>query len=107
MRTFRLIFGATIFVTGLAMADDKPLDVTIQVLDSPAVLPEAVTRTIELPYSVPESAKAPERSEHGLETANDARSNARQAGRDIAEKAKDKAQVRRSNPAAAAHGGKY
>ena len=101
MGKFRLIFGATVFVTGLAMADDQPLDVTIRVLDSPATLPGAVTKTIQLPPSVAESVKAPERSERGLEIANEARSNARQAGQDVAEKAKDKATFRQSNPSAA------
>ena len=81
-------FIAVLFFAGVAMADDKPLDVTIKVVESPADLPTAVTKTIELPPSA--SDRARERSQHGLETANQARTLGREFGQSIAEAAKNK-----------------
>lgn len=68
------------------MADEKPLDVTIQVVDSPAASPSAVTKTIELPPSA--SAKVRERSEHGRDAANEARTDARQTLQGVVEETK-------------------
>lgn len=86
MRRFELTLGALVLVAGVAMADEKPLDVTIQVVDSPAASPSAVTRTIELPPSA--SAKARERSEHGRDAANEARTDARQTLQGVVEETK-------------------
>jgi hypothetical protein len=82
------VFFAVLFFAGIAMADDKPLDVTIKVVESPTDLPAAVTKTIELPPSA--SDRARERSQHGLETANQARTLGREFGQSIAEEAKTK-----------------
>lgn len=79
------------FVGG-AMADDKPLDVTITVVESPGDLPAAVTKTIELPPSA--SDRARERAQHGLETANEARTLGREFGQSIAQQAKSKGKGR-------------
>lgn len=91
MRMPRAIL-ATAFFAGLAMADDQPLDVTIRVVESPADLPAAVTKTIELPPTASERAR--ERSQHGLERANEARALGREAGQSIAEEAKSKGKGR-------------
>lgn len=70
MRKFSLLIATTLF-TGVAMADDKPLDVTIQVFESPTDLPVAVTKKIQLPPNAAERAR--ERAQRGLDIANDAR----------------------------------
>jgi hypothetical protein len=77
---------------GAAVADDKPLDVTITVVESPGDLPAAVTKTIELPPAA--SDRARERSQHGLERANEARALGREFGQSIAEQAKSKGKGR-------------
>jgi hypothetical protein len=85
-RTYLLL--AAICLVGGVMADDKPLDVTITVVESPGDLPATVTRTIELPPAA--SDRARERAQHGLETANEARALGREFGQSIAEEAKSK-----------------
>lgn len=85
-----ILFLAAALVAGLAVADDKPLDVTITVVESPADLPAAVTKTIELPAAAADQAR--ERSQPGLERANEARSMGREFGQSIAEEAKSKGQ---------------
>ena len=87
-RAFLLL--AALSLVGGAMADDKPLDVTITVVESPDDLPAAVTKTIELPPVA--SDRAHERAQHGLETANEARTLGRESGQSIAEEAKSKGQ---------------
>ena len=82
------LFLAAVFLAAVAMADDEPLDVTITVVDSPADLPAAVTKTIELPAAAADHAQ--ERAQHGLDTANQARALGREFGQSIAEEAKTK-----------------
>ncbi len=77
---------AVFLFVGIAMADDKLLDVTISVVQSPNDLPAAVTRTLELPAAA--SAAARERSAKGQDAANQARESGRTFGQGIAEKAK-------------------
>lgn len=91
MRTPKLFLAAA-FVTGFAMADDQPLDVTIRVVESPADLPAAVTKTIELPPAAADRAR--EAAQHGLDTANQARSLGSELGHDIADEAKTKGKGR-------------
>lgn len=88
------LFIAAVFVAGIAMADEKPLDVTITVVESPADLPDAVTKTIELPASVPADARARDSAQHGLDTANQARALGREFGQSIADEAKTKGKGR-------------
>jgi hypothetical protein len=71
MLRFKLTLGAFVLVAAVAMADDRPLDVTIKVVDSPADLPAAVTKTIVLPPSASDTARG--RAQHGLDTANQVR----------------------------------
>lgn len=82
-----LLIAVALF-TGVAMADDKPLDVTITVVESPADLPASVTKTIELPLAA--AAHAHEHAPHGLDAANEAHEHGREFGQDIAEEAKAK-----------------
>jgi hypothetical protein len=56
MRASNLIL-AVLLSSGVAMADDKALDVTIKVVESPADLPSAVTRTIKLPPAAAQKAR--------------------------------------------------
>ena len=81
----RFLYAALLW-SGVAFAD-APLDVTIRVLESPHELPDAVTKTIELP---PRAAEAtPENVPPGLDRANDARSQQpRQNGLDRATQAR-------------------
>lgn len=88
------LFIAAAFIVGVAMADDKPLDVTITVVESPADLPDAVTKMIELPSAVPDRARAHNSAEQGFETANQARALGRQSGQSIAAEAKTKGKGR-------------
>lgn len=83
---------ATFLFVGIALADDKPLDVTISVIQSPNDLPAAVTKTIELPAAASDVAR--ERSGKGLDTANQAREFGRSFGQGVAEEAK----ARRGRP---------
>lgn len=85
MRLPKLFFAA-VFVTGLAVADDHPFEVTIKVVEHPTDLPGAVTKTIRLP--APASERAEERSQQGLNTANEARERGREFGKSVAEEAK-------------------
>lgn len=87
MRRAYLLLAA-LCLAGGAVADDKPLDVTITVVESPGDLPTAVTRTIELPPAA--SDRARERLQYGLKTANEARTLGRENGQSIAEEAKAK-----------------
>ena len=68
-------------------ADIDALDVTMELMPEGATLPEAVTRVIELPEAVPETAR--QSAAQGLETANQARTNA-QAGLAIATEARER-----------------
>jgi len=77
---------AMFLLTGVAVADDQLLDVTISVVQSPNDLPAAVTRTIELPAAASDVAR--ERSAKGLDTANQAREMGRTFGQGIAADAK-------------------
>lgn len=70
MHTSRFILASVLFA-GIAMAEDKPLDVTIQVIESPNDLPTAVTKKIQLPPSAADRAR--ERALTGIDMANDAR----------------------------------
>ena len=88
MRLSGLVLLAAVFPSGIAAADDKPLDVTISVVTSPNDLPEAVTRTLELPDAASASEVARNRSSKGLSTANQARELGREFGRAVAEDAK-------------------
>lgn len=81
-----IIAVATLLFAGVAMTDERPLDVTISVVQSPNDLPAAVTRTLELPAAA--SAAARERSAKGQDAANQARESGRTFGQGIAEKAK-------------------
>jgi len=92
MQSSGLVFLVAVFPPGVAAADDKPLDVTISVVSSPEDLPDAVTRTIELPGAAAEIAR--ERSQKGLDTANQARELGREFGQAVAEEAK----TRRGRP---------
>jgi len=87
MRRAYLLLAALCLVGG-AMADDKPLDVTITVVESPGDLPTAVTRTIQLPPAA--SDRARERAQYGLKTADETRALGRESGQSIAEEAKSK-----------------
>lgn len=87
MRPPKILFAAILFSITAAAAD-KPLDVTITVVESPADLPAAVTKRIELPTSA--SDRAHDASLHGLDIANEARALRREAGQSVAEQAKDK-----------------
>lgn len=87
-----IITVAMFLFAGIAMADDKPLDVTISVVQSPNDLPAAVTKTIELPAAASDVAR--ERSAKGLDTANQAREHGRAFGQGIAGEAK----ARRGRP---------
>ena len=87
-----IIAVATFLFVGIAMADDKPLDVTISVVQSPNDLPAAVTKTIELPVAASDVGR--ERSAKGLDTANQARELGRTFGQGIA----DEAKTRRGRP---------
>lgn len=69
------------------------LDITMTVVDSDKSLPDAVTKTIELPPSASDTGR--EKSAFGLERANEARSNGRAHGQSVAEEAK----ARRGRPA--------
>jgi len=92
MQSSGLVFLVAVFPPGVAAADDKPLDVTISVVSSPEDLPDAVTKKIELPGSA--AGVAVERSEKGLDTANQARQHGREFGQAVAEEAK----ARRGRP---------
>lgn len=81
-----IIAVAVFLFAGAAMADERPLDVTISVVQSPNDLPAAVTKTIELPATASDVAR--ERSGKGLDTANQARQHGRAFGQEIAEAAK-------------------
>lgn len=81
------LFLALAFLGGIAMAEDRPFEVTIKVVESPTDLPGAVTKTIQLP--APASARAEERSQEGLNNANEARTRGREFGKSIAEEAKN------------------
>ena len=89
MRRASIFLAATLFV-GVAMADDKPLDVTITVVDSPADLPDAVTKTIELPPAVSGRSQRAQQAPQGFDTANQARALGRGFGQSIADEAKTK-----------------
>jgi hypothetical protein len=92
MRRTHLLLAAAFFA-GIAMADDKPLDVTITVVDSPADLPAAVTKTIELPAPAVDQAHGyAQQGAH--ETANQARTLGREFGQNIADEAKTKGKGR-------------
>jgi len=93
MQSSGLVFLVAVFPPGVAAADDKPLDVTISVVSSPDDLPDAVTKTIELPGTA--SDVAVERSGKGLETANQARERGREFGQAVAEEAKARGQSHR------------
>ena len=89
-----LAIGVFLLVTSTGTQADE-LDVTMQVVNSPDDLPEAVTRTLSLPHTGKrKSGVAEERSTFGLETANEARNKARKKGkehgRSVAEQAKKK-----------------
>lgn len=92
MRKTGMIVPLLLWLPVVAVADDKPLDVTIRVVTSPADLPEAVTKTIELPPTASDVAR--ERAARGLDTANQAREQGREFGRSVAEEAK----ARRGRP---------
>lgn len=94
MNSTGLVFLVAVFPPGIAAADDRPLDVTISVVDSPGDLPDAVTKTITLPDAALASDVAQERSAKGLETANQARELGREFGQSVAEDAK----TRRGRP---------
>ena len=98
MRMLKLILAAALFTGATAMtaADDKLLDVTIRIVESPADLPSAVTKTIELPPAAAERAR--ERSQPGLERANEARKLGRETGQSIAEEAKTRGLGQGQNP---------
>lgn len=88
MRKARLFLVTALLFAGVAMADDKPLDVTITVVNSPNDLPAAVTKTIELPPAAADHAR--ERAVNGLDSANQARELREGFGQDIADEAKTK-----------------
>jgi hypothetical protein len=96
VRKASLLIAAAFVVAGAAMADDKPLDVTITVVESPADLPDAVTKTIALPPAA--SDRAHERAQPGLDTANQARTLGREFGQSIAEQAKTKGKGQSNRP---------
>lgn len=84
-----LVAAALVTGIGIAVADDQPpLDVTITVVESPADLPAAVTTTIPLPPSA--AARAHERGQPGLDTADQAHTLGRTFGQNIADEAKTK-----------------
>src|SRR5688572_4249546 len=58
MRAFSLLL-VFLFSAGVAMADDRALDVTIKVVESPADLPGAVTKNIQLPPAAQKSREKP------------------------------------------------
>jgi len=89
-RTCLLVLG--IFFSVAVLADNKPLDVTITVVESPADLPAAVTKTIELPPAATDRAR--ERSLDGLNRANEVRTLHQNLGQSIAEEAKAKGRGR-------------
>lgn len=65
-----VVFCAALLAPVAAFAD-APLDVTIRVLESPHELPDAVTKTIELPSAA--AAAAREHAQPHLDGANEAR----------------------------------
>ena len=46
---YSVVIVASLLSLGTAYAEDRPLDVTIKVLESPGDTPDTVTRTIKLP----------------------------------------------------------
>ncbi len=87
MRKFGWIAPLLLLPGAVAFAD-QPLDVTIQVVNSPADLPAAVTKTIELPAAASDVAR--DHAAKGLDTANQARERGREFGQAIAEEAKNR-----------------
>lgn len=87
MRKFGLIVPLLLLSGGVAFAD-QPLDVTIRVVNSPADLPAAVTKTIELPAAAADVAR--DHAAKGLGTANQAREQGRDFGQAVAEEAKNR-----------------
>lgn len=69
MRKSNLLYAA-LLCSGVALAD-APLDVTIRVLESPHELPDAVTKTIELPSQAADAARR--HGQSGPDRANEAR----------------------------------
>lgn len=76
----------------------EELELTMKLMPEDAVLPEAVTRTIELPppadaraaeAAAPGQARANEARERGLDTAAEARDKGRELGEQMAEQARE------------------
>lgn len=92
VRTAALLAGG-LLVSAVAFAEDdavpEELELTMTLMPVNAELPDAVTRTIELPAAA--SGEAVEASERGLSTADEARQN-RRAGLDTAAEARERGQ---------------
>ncbi len=87
MRMSKLVLAAAIVMgSGAVFADEPPLDVTMQVVDSPNGPPGQVTKTLVLPPAA--AAAAGEQRSQGLDRANDARTEGRDFGQSISEEAK-------------------
>lgn len=88
MRKSGLVVAVLLLLPAGAALADQPLDVTIRVVSSPADLPAAVTKTIELPAAASDVAR--DRAAKGLDTANQARELGREFGQAIADEAKSR-----------------
>lgn len=78
-------------------ADDDGLDVSMQLLTSPAASPDAATKIIVLPDAASENGRT--HSEFGLATANTAKSKkGREFGQAKAKAAKKKGKLKRRGP---------
>jgi hypothetical protein len=93
MRAFKfgLILAALFFSGDQAIADDRTLDVTIKVVESPADLPSAVTKTIKLPPAAAQKAREQSSSTGpGSGTASGQSNNQNIVGENAPKKGKDK-----------------
>ena len=77
-----------LLISSPVMAEDD-LDVTLDIVESPQALPEAVTKVLALPEMASDSGKL--HSEKGLAIANEARTKGRAHGQAMAERGKAKA----------------
>lgn len=80
------IFLACFSVAQAQAADVDDLDVTMRMVEPGVELPEAVTKTIALPPAAAQAAS--ERTQSGLDKANEARIKVREFGQEAAEGAK-------------------
>ena len=89
LRLMALLASTFLFLPAAYASEDLELDVTMRVVGPKDSLPDAVTKTIELPASASDTAR--ENAAAGLEKANEARSRGREYGQSVSEQARAKA----------------